>query len=178
MIGLANAGQDMIASVKQAREFGLHQNETRIAALLAFITDIKGLGLERAQGLFLTEAFYWDLNEETRQWSRRFHKRNGSMPTMNQAGTYGAVIHYLKSVQKTNNHDADVVMKQLKALPVNDFMTINGIIREDGRVLRDMYLFQVKTPIESIRDWDFYKLVTPIPAESAFRPLSQGACVF
>jgi branched-chain amino acid transport system substrate-binding protein len=178
VVGLANAGQDLIASVKQAHEFGLQQNGIRVAALLAFITDIKGIGLERAKGLFLTEAFYWDLNDTTRQWSGRFYRRNGSMPTMNQAGTYGAVMHYLKALQSATSHDADVVMKQIKALQVNDFMTTNGTVRADGRVLRDMYLFEVKAPHESIRDWDFYKLIASIPAQSAFRPLEDGVCVF
>lgn len=176
VIGLANAGQDLVASIKQAREFGVQTNGTRIAALLAFITDVHGLGLESAQGLFLTEAFYWDLNEQTRAWSSRFYARNGKMPTMNQAGTYGAVLHYLHAAQAAKGGDSAAVLRELRARPINDFMTKDGTIRSDGRVLRDMYLFQVKTPVESTRPWDFYKLVATIPANLAFRPQESGGC--
>ena len=178
IIALANAGQDMQASVKQAREFKVTQGGTRVAALLAFITDVRGLGLEAAQGLYLTEAFYWDMNEETRAWSKRFYGRNGSMPTMNQAGTYGAVRHYLKALELSQSSDAERVMEKIKELRINDFMTRQGIVRSDGRVLRDMYLFQVKSPAESNNEWDLYKPVAVIPAANAFRPLSQGGCVF
>jgi len=176
VIGLANAGQDLVASIKQAREFAVQTNGTRIAALLAFITDVHGLGLDSAQGLYLTEAFYWDLNEQTRAWSRRFYARNGKMPTMNQAGTYGAVLHYLYAVQAAKGGDSGVVMRELRARPINDFMTKDGTIRSDGRVLREMYLFQVKSPIESKGAWDFYKLVATIPGNVAFRPQENGGC--
>jgi len=178
VIGLANAGQDMQVSVKQAREFKVTQGGTRIASLLAFITDVRGLGLEAAQGLYLTEAFYWDMNDETRAWSKRFHNRNGVMPTMNQAGTYGAVMHYLKALQASDSRDAARVMEKIKELKVNDFMTKQGTVRADGRVLRDMYLFQVKAPSESKSEWDLYKLLATIPAEIAFRPMDQGGCKF
>ena len=178
VIGLANAGQDMQASVKQAHEFKVTQEGTRLAALLAFITDVRGIGLETAQGLYLTEAFYWDLNDATRAWSRRFYERNGTMPTMNQAGTYGAVMHYLKALHVTPSLEADRIMEKIKEREVNDFMTTQGPVRADGRLLRDMYLFQVKSPVESNSDWDLYKLVATIPASSAFRPLSQGGCKF
>ena len=176
VLGLANAGQDMTASVKQAKEFGLQKNGMRIAALLAFITDVRALGLETAQGLYLTEAFYWDMNEQTRAWSKRFYARNATMPTMNQAGTYGAVLHYLRALQSSENQSSEAIMQKMRSLPINDFMTVNGSIRTDGRVLRDMYLFQVKTPAESKGEWDYYKLAATIPAQSAFRPLSQGGC--
>ena len=176
IIGLANAGQDMVASVKQAHEFRVKKNGTQLAALLAFITDIEALGLEAAQGLYLTEAFYWDLNEATRAWSKRYFARNQKMPTMNQAGTYGAVLHYLRALQATPSQDIDSVMQTMRALPINDFMTTNGSVRRDGRVLREMYLFQVKSPVESTAPWDFYKLVTKIPAEQAFRSLAAGGC--
>ena len=178
VIGLANAGQDMQASVKQAREFKVTHGGTRIAALLAFITDVRGLGLEAAQGLYLTEAFYWDMSDETRAWSQRFYDRNGAMPTMNQAGTYGAVMHYLKALHASGSREAEQVMKKIKALAVNDFMTKQGTVREDGRVLRDMYLFQVKSPLESKGEWDLYKRLATIPAETAFRPIDQGGCKF
>lgn len=176
VIGLANAGQDLVASIKQAHEFGVQVNGTRIAALLAFITDVQALGLEAAQGLYLTEAFYWDLNEQTRAWSSRFYARNGKMPTMNQAGTYGAVLHYLYAVQAAKDGDNAIVMQELRKRPINDFMTKDGTIRSDGRVLRDMYLFQVKRPAESKRAWDFYKLVSTIPANVAFRPQENNGC--
>jgi branched-chain amino acid transport system substrate-binding protein len=176
VIGLANAGQDMIASVKQAFDFGIPSSGIKIAALLAFITDVHSLGLEVAQGLYLTEAFYWDLNDQTRDWSRRFFARNKTMPTMNQAGTYGAVSHYLKALGQTKTTDALTVLETIKSLPINDFMTKNGYVRSDGRVMREMYLFQVKAPHNSKSEWDLYELASVIPAENAFRPLSEGGC--
>jgi branched-chain amino acid transport system substrate-binding protein len=176
IIGLANGGADTINSVKQAIEFGLPKSGAQLVALIAFISDIHSLGLKAAQGLMLTEAFYWDLDDATRAWSRRFYERTRRMPSMTQAGAYSAVTHYLKAVAAVGSKDADKVMAQMRATPIDDFMTHDGVLRADGRVLRDMYLFQVKTPEESKGDWDLYKLVEKIPAAEAFRPLGEGGC--
>ncbi len=176
VIGLANGGQDTSNSIKQAAEFGVGKDGQKVAALLAFLSDIKSIGLPLAQGLYLTEAFYWDLNDQTRAWSQRFYKRNGVMPTMTQAGTYGAITHYLQAVKTVGSKDSDKVMAQMRAAPINDFMTKNGNLRIDGRVIRDMYLFQVKTPAESKGEWDLYKTVATTPGNVAFRPLNQGGC--
>jgi branched-chain amino acid transport system substrate-binding protein len=176
IIGLANGGADTTNTVKQAIEFGLPKSGAQLVALIAFISDIHSLGLKDAQGLMLTEAFYWDLDDATRAWSQRFYQRNKRMPSMTQAGAYGAVTHYLKAVKAVGSKDADKVMAQMRATPINDFMTHDGTLRIDGRVLRDMYLFQVKKPDESKGEWDLYKLVATIPAAEAFRPLSDGGC--
>ena len=176
VIGLANGGQDTSNAIKQAAEFGVGKDGQKVAALLAFLSDIKSIGLPLAQGLYLTEAFYWDLNDQTRAWSQRFYKRNGVMPTMTQAGTYGAVTHYLQAVKTLGSKESDKVMAQMRAAPINDFMTKNGSLRIDGRVVRDMYLFQVKTPAESKGEWDLYKTVATTPGNVAFRPMSQGGC--
>lgn len=176
VIGLANGGQDTSNSIKQAAEFGVGKDGQKVAALLAFLSDIKSIGLQLAQGLYLTEAFYWDLNDKTRDWSQRFYKRNGVMPTMTQAGTYGAITHYLQAVKAVGSKDSDKVMAQMRATPINDFMTTNGTLRIDGRVVRDMYLFQVKTPAESKGEWDLYKTIATTPGNVAFRPMNQGGC--
>lgn len=176
VIGLANGGQDTSNSIKQAAEFGVGKDGQKVAALLAFLSDIKSIGLPLAQGLYLTEAFYWDLNDQTRAWSERFYKRNGVMPTMTQAGTYGAITHYLQAVKAAGTKDSDKVMAQMRTAPINDFMTKNGTLRVDGRVVRDMYLFQVKTPAESKGEWDLYKTVATTPGNVAFRPMNQGGC--
>lgn len=176
VIGLANGGADTSNSIKQAAEFGVGKSGQKVAALLAFLSDIKAIGLPLAQGLYLTEAFYWDLNDKTRDWSQRFYKRNGVMPTMTQAGTYGAVTHYLQAVKAIGSKDSDKVMAQMRTTPINDFMTTNGSLRKDGRVVRDMYLFQVKTPAESKGEWDLYKHVATTPGNVAFRPMDKGGC--
>jgi branched-chain amino acid transport system substrate-binding protein len=176
IIGLANGGADTTNTVKQAIEFGLPKSGAQLVALIAFISDIHSLGLKDAQGLMLTEAFYWDLDDATRAWSQRFYQRNKRMPSMTQAGAYSAVTHYLKAVKAVGSKDADKVMAQMRATPINDFMTHDGTLRIDGRVLRDMYVFQVKKPDESKGEWDLYKLVATIPAAEAFRPLSDGGC--
>ena len=175
VIGLANAGADTTRSIKQAVEFGITPKQT-LAGLLMFITDVHSLGLKTAQGMVLTEGFYWDLNEETRAWSRRFFERHGRMPTMSQAGDYSSVMHYLKAVKAVNSVDAQKVMAQMKKTPVNDFFASNGRIRDDGRMVHDMYLFQVKKPSESFGPWDYYKLRATIPADEAFQPLSASRC--
>jgi branched-chain amino acid transport system substrate-binding protein len=176
IVGLANGGADTTNSVKQAIEFGLPKSGAQLVALIAFISDIHSLGLKDAQGLMLTEAFYWDFDDATRAWSQRFYERNKRMPSMTQAGAYSATMHYLKAVKAVGSKDADKVMAQMRATPINDFMTHNGTLRIDGRVLRDMYLFQVKKPEESKGEWDLYKLVATIPAAEAFRPLGDGGC--
>ncbi|HEY4203487.1 MAG TPA: ABC transporter substrate-binding protein [Xanthobacteraceae bacterium] len=176
IIGLANGGTDMTNAVKQSIEFGLQRDGTQLVALIAFISDVHSLGLKDAQGLMLTEAFYWDLNDETRAWSKRFYDKMHRMPSMTQAGAYSGTLHYLKAVQAAGTRDADAVMAKMRELPINDFMTKNGHLRIDGRVMRDMYLFQAKKPEESKSEWDLYKLVATIPAEEAFRPLKEGGC--
>ncbi len=176
VIGLANGGGDTINSIKAASQFGIGKDGQKLAALLAFLTDVKAIGLKQAQGLMLTEAFYWDQDDKTRAWSQRFFKRNNVMPTMTQAGTYGAVTHYLNAVKAAGTRDSDKVMAQMRATPINDFMTVNGKLRVDGRVVRDMHLYQVKTPAESKGDWDLYKVVGTTPGDMAFRPLAQSEC--
>jgi branched-chain amino acid transport system substrate-binding protein len=175
IVGLANAGGDMINSIKAANEFGITKTQ-RLAALLVFINDIHSMGLPVAQGMLLTEAFYWDSNEETRKWSRRFFEQHKRMPNMAQAGVYSGITHYLKAVAATGTDDTTTVMAKMKATPVNDFMTKNGKIREDGRLIRDMYVYEVKKPSESNYPWDYYKLKATIPAEQAFIPLSKSVC--
>jgi branched-chain amino acid transport system substrate-binding protein len=175
VIGLANAGADTTRSIKQAVEFGVTPKQT-LAGLLMSITDIHSLGLKTAQAMYLTEGFYWDMNDETRAWSRRFFEKHRRMPTMSQAGDYSSVMHYLKAVKAVNSVDAQKVMAQMKKTPVNDFFAKNGRIRDDGRMVHDMYLFQVKKPSESFGPWDYYKLIATIPADEAFQPLSASRC--
>jgi branched-chain amino acid transport system substrate-binding protein len=176
VIGLANAGGDTINAIKQAHEFGLAKSGQKLAALLAFVTDIDSVGLEIAQGLILTEAFYWDMNDETRAWSRRFFDKVKRMPTAAQAGVYSATLHYLKAVTAAKTTEAAIVMKQMKETPVNDMFAHGGKIREDGRMVHDMYLFEVKKPSESKERFDDYKLISTIPADEAFQPLSESRC--
>jgi branched-chain amino acid transport system substrate-binding protein len=175
IIGLANAGGDTINSIKQAAKFGIG-GEQKLAAMLLFISDVHSLGLPTAQGLRLTSAFYWDQNDDTRAWSRRFFDRMKREPTMVQAGVYGSVMHYLAAVKATGSTDGKTVVKQMRATPVNDFMTKNGYIREDGTLVRDMYLFEVKSPSESRGPWDYYKQIAVIPGEEAFKPLGPNEC--
>jgi branched-chain amino acid transport system substrate-binding protein len=178
VIGLANAGGDTVNSIKQASEFGIVKGGQKLAGLLVFVNDINALSLRTAQGLQLTEAFYWDLNDQTRAWSKRFaQKHNGKMPSMVQAGVYGSVLHYLKAVaQIKNDTDGKAVVAKMKELPTDDPLFGKGTIRADGRKIHPMYLFEVKTPDQSKGAWDFYKLVSTIPATEAFRPIDQGDC--
>ena len=175
VIGLANAGTDTTNSIKQAAEFGITPKQT-LAGLLVFITDVNSLGLKATQGMYLTEGFYWDINEETRTWSKRFFDKHKKMPTMVQAGDYSAVMHYLQAVKAVNSDDTQKVMALMKKTPVNDFFAKNGRIREDGRMVHDMYLFEVKKPSESKGPWDYYKLVATIPGDEAFQSLSASRC--
>ncbi len=176
IIGLANAGGDTDNSIKQAAEFGIVKGGQKLAGLLVFISDVNSLGLETAQGLVLTSAFYWDQNDETRAWSKRYMEQIKKPPTMVQAGVYGSIMHYLKAIKEAGTDDGPKVVAEMRKLPINDFMTKNGHLREDGRVMRDMYLFQVKTPAESKYQFDYFKLLATIPAEQAFRPLSESEC--
>ena len=176
VIGLANAGGDTINSIKAANEFGIVKGGQKLAALLVFITDIHALGLETTQGLMLTEGFYWDLNDETRKFADRFLGKHKARPTMIQAGVYSSVLTYLKAVQAAGSDDGLVVMKKMRELPINDVFAKNGKIREDGRMLHDMYLVQVKAPSESKRPWDYYHVRATIPGEQAFQPLSKSTC--
>jgi branched-chain amino acid transport system substrate-binding protein len=177
VIGLANAGGDTINSIKQAAEFGITQAGQNLAGLLVFITDVNALGLETAQGLVLTEAFYWDLNDSTREWSRRFAaNHNGNMPTMIHAGVYSSLLHYFKAIEALGNTDSEAVVAKMKELPTSDALFGEGEIRIDGRKIHKMYLFEVKSPAESTEAWDYYKLVNEIPADVAFRPLEEGGC--
>ena len=175
-IGLANAGGDTITSIKQAGEFGLTDGGQTLAGLVVYLTDVHALGLSTARGLLLTASFYWDLNDETRAWSKRFHERTNRMPTMVQAGVYSGVLHYLKAVSAAGTTDAMTVAGQMRKTPVKDMMTDNAVLREDGKLARDMYLFQVKSPADSKAPWDYYKLVRRIPAGEVVRPLAESQC--
>jgi branched-chain amino acid transport system substrate-binding protein len=178
IIGLANAGGDTTNAIKQAAEFGIVKAGQKLAGLLVFITDIHALGIRSAQGLQFTEAFYWDLNDQTRAWSKRFaQKHSGKMPTSAQAGVYSTVAHYLKAVAQTKSDgDGKAVVAKMKELPTDDPIFGKGTVREDGRKIHPMYLFEVKSPDQSKGAWDYYKLVATIPAAEAFRPLDQGDC--
>jgi branched-chain amino acid transport system substrate-binding protein len=176
VIGLANAGGDTDNSIKQAAEFGITEGGQRLAGLLVFISDVNSLGLQTAQGLVLTSAFYWDQNDETRAWSKRYMEITHKPPTMVQAGVYGSIMHYLKAIAAAKSDDGKTVVAKMRELPINDFMTKNGKLREDGRVMRDMYLYQVKKPSESKYQFDYFKLLATIPADQAFRPLSESEC--
>jgi branched-chain amino acid transport system substrate-binding protein len=176
IIGLANAGADATNSIKQAAEFGIVQGGQKLAGLLVFISDVHSLGLQTAQGLQLTEAFYWDLNDKTREFSKRFQEKMGRPPTMVQAASYSEVMHYLKAVQALGSDaDGKKVMDKMKEIPVADGL-FDGPIRADGRKIHDMYLFEVKKPSESKAQWDYYKMVRKIPAAEAWRPIDQGNC--
>ncbi len=177
VVAFANAGQDTDNGVKQAAEFGIGQrlNGQRIAALLMFIADVHAIGLPVAQGIMLTTASYWNLNAETRAWSERFFARTKVMPTMEQTGTYGVVLHYLKAVAKVGT-DPQAVMAEMRAMPINDVFVKNGYLRPDGRVIRDMYLVRVKSPAESKEPWDYYEIVRTVKGEDAFRPLADSLC--
>lgn len=177
VIGLANAGGDTVNTIKQASEFGITQSGQALAGLLIFITDVNALGLDAAQGLVLTESFYWDLNDDTRAWSDRFAQTmNGAKPTMVQAGVYAGVLHYLKAIEATGSKDAKTVMASMKATPTSDPLFGEGEVRADGRKIHDMYLFKVKAPEAATGPWDYYELVATIPADKAFRPLADGGC--
>jgi branched-chain amino acid transport system substrate-binding protein len=176
VIGLANAGGDTVNAIKQAAEFGIMKGGQKLSPLLAFVTDIDSIGLDTAQGLLLAEAFYWDLNDDTRAFSKRFMERVKRPPTSAQAGVYSSVTHYLQAVKAAGTTDSAAVMKIMKETPINDFFAKNGRIREDGRMVHDMYLFEVKKPSESKGRWDDYKLLATVPGDQAFQSLEQSRC--
>ncbi|ENO90194.1 ABC transporter substrate-binding protein [Thauera linaloolentis] len=175
IIGLANAGADTTNAIKQAAEFGVTPKQ-QLAGLLMFISDVHSLGLKNAQTMYLTTGFYWDLDDETRAWSKRFFDKHKRMPTMVQAGQYSSILHYLRAINAIGTDDTAKVMAQMKKTPIKDFFAKNGRIREDGRMVHDMYLAQVKTPEESKGPWDYYHIRATIPAEEAFQPLSESRC--
>jgi len=178
VIGLANAGGDTINAIKAAAEFGIVNGGQKLAGLLVFITDVHALGLSAARGLQLTSAFYWDRDEQTRAWSKRFSERmKGREPSMVHAGVYSAVLHYLKAVQKLKSDaDGKAVVAKMKELPTEDPLFGKGSVRADGRKIHPMYLYEVKSPADSKKPWDYYRLIREIPASEAWRPLSEGDC--
>ncbi len=175
IVGLANAGADTINSVKQAAEFRIAAGGQKLAGLVVVLSDVHALGLKVANGLTFTTAFYWDMNDDTRKWSKRFFEKTGRMPGMVQAGTYSAVLHYLKAVKAANSADAKAVAAKMRELKVDDFFA-KGLVRDDGRMVHDMYLVEVKTPEESKAPWDYYKVLRTIPANDAVQPLADSKC--
>jgi branched-chain amino acid transport system substrate-binding protein len=175
VIGLANAGTDTQNSIKQAAEFGITPKQ-KLAGLLIFITDVHSVGLKAAQDLYVTESFYWDRDDASRTWSKKFFDRHKKMPTMVQAGDYSATLHYLNAIKAAGTDDTAKVMEKMRATPVNDFFAKNGKIRADGLHVHDVYLFQVKKPADSKQPWDYYNVVQTVPGEQAFAPLSQSRC--
>jgi branched-chain amino acid transport system substrate-binding protein len=178
IIGLANAGGDTTNSIKQAAEFGIVEGGQSLAGLLVFVSDVHSLGLKIAQGLILTEAFYWDMDDGSRAFANRFASQfKGLMPTMVHAGVYASVLHYLKAVEALKStNDGSVVVAKMKEIPTNDPLFGKGQVRIDGRHIHPMYLFEVKKPVESKAPWDYYKVRATIPTEEAFRPLDKGGC--
>lgn len=178
VVGFANAGGDLVNSIKQAAEFQVIGKGKRMVAFAAQVSTVHAIGLKAAKGLMFVEAFYWDQNDETRAFSKRFSSIHGRPPTMLQAGIYSAAMHYLKSVQTAQTDNSDAVMAEMRKTKINDFMTKDGWIREDGRVMRDMYLLQAKAPEDSKSEWDLLKVLATVPASDAFRPLSESTCPF
>ena len=176
VIGLANAGLDTANAIKQASEFGIVQSGQRLAALLFTLAEVHGLGAEAAQGLSLTEGFYWDRNDETREFGKRFFDRTGRMPNMIQAGTYSAVLQYLKAVKETGTDETEAVSKALHEMPVNDVFAKNGKVGANGRMIYDMYLMEVKTPDEMKGDWDYYNVLDTVPGNKAFIDPAESGC--
>ena len=175
IIGLANAGMDTVNSIKSAAEFGLTKKQN-LAALLMLITDVDAVGLKTAQGLYLTEGWYWDMNPETRAWAKKFEERMKKKPNSNQASVYSATLHYLNAVKAAGTDETAAVMKKMHEMPINDMFAKNGKVREDGRMVHDMYLFQVKSPAESKAPWDYYKLKGTVKGDDAFQSLANSRC--
>ena len=175
VVAFANGGGDMVNAVKQANEFGLTKNQSMVS-LLVFISDVHSMGLEAAQGLKFVTAFYWNRDDQSRAWSKRFFDRQGRMPTMAQASVYSAVRHYLAAIAAAGTDEAKAVMAKMREMPVNDFYVRNGHLREDGRLVHDMYFAQVKQPPDSSRPWDYYNILGMIPGDQAFRPLAESGC--
>jgi branched-chain amino acid transport system substrate-binding protein len=175
VVGFATAGQSAINAIKTGGEFGLGKSQI-LAGLYVFISDVHSLGLQTAQNMYVTTGFYWDMNDETRKWSKRYFEKMKRMPTMVQAANYSATMHYLKAIQAAGTDETAAVMKKMKETPINDFFAKNGKIREDGRMVHDMYLAQVKKPADSKYPWDYYSIKAVIPGEQAFQPLAKGSC--
>ncbi len=176
IVGLANAGLDTSNSIKQAAEFGIVAGGQRLAALLFTLAEVHGLGLQAAQGVVLTEGYYWDRDDKSREFGERFFKRTGRMPNMIQAGTYSAVLQYLKAIDKAGTDETEAVAKELHEMPVNDAFTANGKVQADGSMVHDMYLYQVKKPEESKRDWDYYTYLATIPGDQAYIKAAESGC--
>lgn len=176
VVALAGSGNVLVNAIKSAQEFGIRNGGQTLAGLLVWITDIKSLGLETAQGLVLTNSFYWDYNDETRAWSKRFYERMKRMPHMGDAGDYSSTMHYLRAIEAAGTDETQAVMSKMREMPINDFFAKNGRIREDGRMVHDMYVYEVKKPSESKGEWDYYKLREVIPGDQAFRPLKDSVC--
>lgn len=176
VVALANAGADMVNALQTASQFGLTQSGQKLAGMVVFLNDVHSMGLEVTQGLMLTTGWYWDMNDETREWAQRYHKRVGRMPGMAQAGVYSSTLHYLNAVKETGSDEAQVVRTQMMDTPINDMFAKNGKLREDGRMVHDMYLAQVKTPAESKSEWDLYKILRTIPGDQAYRTLADSQC--
>jgi branched-chain amino acid transport system substrate-binding protein len=176
VVALANGGGDMVNAIKQANEFGITRGGQSVVSLLVFISDIHSIGLQNAQGLKFATAFYWDRNEESRAWSKRFFARHHAMPTQAQASVYSAIRHYLKAIAAAGTDEAKAVMAKMRQIPVNDLYVKNGRLREDGRLVHDMYFAEVKKPSESQDPWDDYNILGIIPGTTAFRSLEEGGC--
>jgi branched-chain amino acid transport system substrate-binding protein len=176
VVALANAGGDMINATKQANEFGLTRGAQTLVSLLVFITDVHSLGLAAAQGLRFVTGFYWDRDNETRSWSKRFFDRHGRMPTSAQAAVYSAIRHYIHAIEAAGTDEAKAVMAKMREIPVTDFYVRGGKLREDGRLLHDMYFVGVKAPAESRGPWDYYNIIATIPGDQAFRPAGEDGC--
>ncbi|MFC0220019.1 branched-chain amino acid transport system substrate-binding protein [Pseudochelatococcus lubricantis] len=176
IVALASGGDVTINAIKQGREFGLQQGGQRLASLLTFITDVHGLGLDMMQGLQFAVPYYWDMDDQTRAFAKRFHERTGKMPGEAQAGIYSGVLHYLRAVKAVGSKDSDQVLTWMRDNPVEDMFSRHGKLLPNGRMVHDMYLVEVKSPADKAYDWDYYRVVSTIPAERAFRPLSESAC--
>jgi branched-chain amino acid transport system substrate-binding protein len=176
IVGLANAGGDTQNSIKQAAEFGIVAGGQKLAGLLIFVADVHSLGLQTAQGLQLTESFYWDQDDQTRAWSKKFFDKTKKEPTMIQAGVYSSITHYLEAVKATGSVDAPTLVKELKSKPINDFIIRNGHLQDDGMLVHDMYLYEVKKPSESKGEWDLYKLIATIPGAEAYKRPHGNEC--
>lgn len=176
IVGLANGGGDTINTIKQAAEFGIVAGGQKLAGIVMFISDIHSLGLKMAQGLIITEAYYWDQNDRTRAFGKKFFERMKRMPTMNQAATYSATLHYLKAVKAAGTRETKTVLAKMREMPVRDAFTDNGYLREDGRMVHSMLLLEVKKPEESKYPWDYYKILAEVPGDQVFRPMKDGGC--
>jgi branched-chain amino acid transport system substrate-binding protein len=176
IVGLANAGADTVNAINTASQFGLVQSGQQLAGLIVFLNDVYAMGLEATQGLLLTTGWYWNMDDESREWAERYYERVGSMPGMVHAGIYSSTTHYLNTVAELGSDDPVAVRAAMAEKPINDFFARNGRIREDGRMVHDMYLVEVKSPEDSTHDWDLYEILSTIPAEEAYRPLSESQC--